>query len=64
MAESRAALEVEHADLLARLHRRSSDFDASTRLRVVIAELQRLPYPRAGPGTGSGTRNGGPTAED
>jgi hypothetical protein len=42
MGESRDALDAEHALLVARLHRRSDDFEASIRLKAVLASLQEM----------------------
>jgi hypothetical protein len=42
-AGDRRCLEAAHALFVARLHRRSDDFDATRGLRLVIAALQRLP---------------------
>jgi len=56
LTETRATLRAEHDRLAARLHRRSEDFDASERLRLVIAALQRLPYPAPTVGIANGRR--------
>jgi hypothetical protein len=43
-ARDRRCLEDAHALFVARLYRRSDDFDATLGLRLVLAALQRLPY--------------------
>ena len=45
-AGDRAWLEASHDVFVARLHRRSDDYDATNDLRLVSAALRELPRPR------------------